>query len=99
MANVGLYDSASEVSSLVNDDISDTYSLSDDGSDPPGTQERSPREESSTAAQAAKAIEAADDNTPNLTDGMLPVSSPVPRLPVWADEQTPLLDAGPAPPD
>ena len=113
MANSGLYDSDFEddVRSMynANDVDSDSGSLLDVDSPADGYFEpRSHPQETfvqnpTTAEQAAKAIEAAQEHSPapDAPAGRAPSSSPpTSRSPVWAaDGQAPLLDAGPAPPD
>lgn len=99
MADATRSDSISETSSIIDADVSETNSLSEHDAALTNNDEGSALEGSPAAVQAAKAIEAAQDSTPDVTQHT-PVAGPSTiRVPVFADEQTPLLDAGPAPPD
>lgn len=95
-----LYDSDSELLSTASAHDSETDSLLEDDQIQFDEDLTSSQGQSSTAEQAAKAIEAAEESSSTaLRDEDELPPEPTSRIPRWPDEHTPLLDAGPAPPD
>ena len=103
MADPEDYDSSSEIGSFAEESDSEQESLLEHGAAAVLEPQEDSSGQNSTTAQASKAIEAAEEGIagPAIAESATsPFFSPG-RAPVadWADEQTPLLDAGPAPPD
>ncbi|KAK3636676.1 hypothetical protein LTR56_000831 [Elasticomyces elasticus] len=98
MSNSGIYEEdfeGSDHESLYADSPSDGYFTQREFPTQTFVEQSSVQSESEAKArEAAESRAASSESTPPSTS---PTSST--RSPVWADEVTPLLDAGPAPPD